>query len=365
MRTKLTFRRSRGTDGASPEPEAVPPLATSVEATCAEAGPADAKPTDARPADEAAAMASEAPTAPAEPVRRAARMIEGVRPFERRLRGALAGTAWRRPAAIAAAVVMTGGLGYAAGHGLHRSGSAEQVAALRLGEATSAMRRGHEEMIRLGGELKAMKVAVDALKGERERARGELLGKQAQLSDKVERTNAETVGRIGKVAEQLERIERAQRDPQRQQGLIERLERIEKHVASAKPSETAAVPVPVASATPTPPAKPAGIASAVQDVTQTGSLPDARKMEPKADLKADLKPEPDPRKVQLDGYVLRDIDDGYALIEMKNGRFVEVAAGGVLPGIGRIESIERRGRQWVVLTPKGYIGERERGGAER
>lgn len=338
MRTKLTFLKSRAP--AEPDAAAVP------------AAPAAIEPTKT---DDAPATATASPAT--ETTRRAARMIEGVRPFERKLRSALGGTAWRRPAAVAAAIVVTGGLGYAAGHGLRGATSAEQAAALRLGEATSAMRRGHEEMIRLGGELKAMKVAVDALKGERERARGELLGKQAQLSDKVERTNAETVGRIAKVAEQLERIERTQRDPQRQQGLIERLDRIEKQVVAGKAPEPSTVPVPVASATPTPPAKPGSIASAVQDVTQTGSLPDTRKVE--------AKPEPDPRKVQLDGYVLRDIDDGYALIEMKNGRFVEVAAGGVLPGIGRIEAIERRGRQWVVMTPKGYIGERERGTAER
>ncbi len=353
MATKLGFFRSRGPDGApsAPVPGAAAP--TVVDATQAETGESDTL-----KAETASAAPAETPVAP---VRRTVRMIEGVRPFERKLRGALAGTAWRRPAAVAAAIVVTGGLGYVAGHGLHRTGPADQMAALRLSEATSAMRRSQEEMIRLGGELKAMKVAVDGLKGERERARGELLGKQAQLSDKVERTNAETVGRIGKVAEQLERIERTQRDPQRQQGLIERLERIEKHVAAVKTPEAPAAPVPVASATPTPPAKPTSIASAVPDVTQTGSLPDAKKIEPKAEPKA----EPDPRKTHLDGYVLRDIDDGYALIEMKNGRFVEVATGGILPGVGRIEAIERRGRQWVVMTPKGYIGERERGAVER
>ncbi len=352
MAKKLGFFASRGPEGASsaPEPDAAAPAIVETIQT------------ETTPTDTAAHVetTSAAPTEPPPP-RKVVRMIEGVRPFERKLRGALAGTAWRRPAAVAAAIVVTGGLGYAAGHGFHRTGSADDMAALRLTEATSAMRRSHEEMIRLGGELKAMKVAVDALKGERDRARGELLGKQAQLSDKVERTNAETVGRIGKVAEQLERIERTQRDPQRQQGLIERLERIEKHVASVKTPETSAAPVPVASAAPTPPAKPANIASAIPDVAQTGSLPDPKKAEPKADPK----PEFDPRKTQLDGYVLRDIDDGYALVEMKNGRFVEVAAGGILPGVGRIEAIERRGRQWVVLTPKGYIGERERGAVER
>ena len=29
-----------------------------------------------------------------------------------------------------------------------------------------------------------------------------------------------------------------------------------------------------------------------------------------------------------------------------------------VPGIGRVEAIERRGRQWVVVTAKGFIAER-------
>jgi hypothetical protein len=30
--------------------------------------------------------------------------------------------------------------------------------------------------------------------------------------------------------------------------------------------------------------------------------------------------------------------------------------GGMLPGVGRIEGIERRGARWVVVTDKGFIG---------
>jgi hypothetical protein len=30
--------------------------------------------------------------------------------------------------------------------------------------------------------------------------------------------------------------------------------------------------------------------------------------------------------------------------------------GGILPGVGKVEAIERRGARWVVLTDKGFIG---------
>ncbi len=66
----------------------------------------------------------------------------------------------------------------------------------------------------------------------------------------------------------------------------------------------------------------------------------------------------DPRKTQLDSHILRDVDDGVALIEARNGRVLEVHPGQVVTGLGKIETIERRGRQWIVVTSKGFIGER-------
>jgi hypothetical protein len=58
----------------------------------------------------------------------------------------------------------------------------------------------------------------------------------------------------------------------------------------------------------------------------------------------------------VDGWILREVYDGAALVEARNGRLYEIAPGGVLPGIGRVGSIERRGTRWVVLTDKGFIG---------
>jgi len=68
-------------------------------------------------------------------------------------------------------------------------------------------------------------------------------------------------------------------------------------------------------------------------------------------------PAPKPVKSEpVDGWVLREVYDGMALVENRNRRLYEVMPGGVLPGVGRIEAIERRGARWVVVTDKGFIG---------
>lgn len=58
----------------------------------------------------------------------------------------------------------------------------------------------------------------------------------------------------------------------------------------------------------------------------------------------------------VDGWVLREVYNGSALVESRNRRLYEVMPGGIIPGVGRVESIERRGTRWVVLTDKGFIG---------
>jgi hypothetical protein len=68
-------------------------------------------------------------------------------------------------------------------------------------------------------------------------------------------------------------------------------------------------------------------------------------------------PVPKPVKSEpVDGWVLREVYDGAALVENRNRRLYEVMPGGILPGVGRIEGIERRGARWVVVTDKGFIG---------
>ena len=62
-----------------------------------------------------------------------------------------------------------------------------------------------------------------------------------------------------------------------------------------------------------------------------------------------------PKPPVVDGWVLRQVFDGFALIEGFNGRLFEVGPGSNIPGIGRVETIRRQEGQWVVVTPKGII----------
>lgn len=56
----------------------------------------------------------------------------------------------------------------------------------------------------------------------------------------------------------------------------------------------------------------------------------------------------------VDGWVLREVADGGALIEGQQGVY-EVFAGDPLPGVGRIEAIRRQDGRWVVVTTRGLI----------
>jgi hypothetical protein len=90
-------------------------------------------------------------------------------------------------------------------------------------------------------------------------------------------------------------------------------------------------PVAAAPVAPPPPAKPVPAAAAVSNET-TGSID----------------------RPKLRGYWLVDAEEGYAVIDGRDGP-QQVAPGDVVPGIGRVQRIERRGRDWVVVTSAGVI----------
>ena len=90
-------------------------------------------------------------------------------------------------------------------------------------------------------------------------------------------------------------------------------------------------PVAAAPVAPAPQAKPVPAAATVSNET-TGSID----------------------RPKLHGYWLVEADEGYAVIDGRDGP-QQVAPGDVLPGIGRVQRIERRGRDWVVVTSAGVI----------
>jgi hypothetical protein len=300
------FRKNK-----SPEAPSAKEVAAVVQPAAAPVAEAPAASTTAEPGKLDSAVISPstaAPEKPAEAPSRAARLVEAGRKGSTDLKSQLAALLapaepWAKPAGIAAAIVVAGLIGYAGGHSSAEPDAREELSASRWSEAAQNLRENRDDVARLSLELRSVRTALDGLRSER--------------------------ARLG--------------------AILERLERIEKQAQTASLAPAAATP-PAATIAPKP------IASApapATDVATTGSLPtDARPPARPAEAAVD------PRKLPAENYTLRDVEDGYALVEGRNGRFFEVAVGMNLPGLGRVEAIERRGRQWVLVTPKGFIAER-------
>ena len=60
------------------------------------------------------------------------------------------------------------------------------------------------------------------------------------------------------------------------------------------------------------------------------------------------------RLPKVEGWVLRDVNRGGALIEGRQGLY-EVYAGDPVPGLGRVDAIRKQDGRWVVVTSKGLV----------
>ena len=67
-----------------------------------------------------------------------------------------------------------------------------------------------------------------------------------------------------------------------------------------------------------------------------------------------LTPTPETRPTTIEGWTLREVVNGIAVIEGPNGVW-KVKAGQTVPGIGRVDSIVRWGNRLVVATSRGLI----------
>jgi hypothetical protein len=191
-----------------------------------------------------------------------------------------------------------------------------------LTEAVRNLQQGQEDVLRLTGDVRTLKAAVEALKEAIDRARAETHQKQAQLIERAERGPLETASRLTRTGEQIDRVEAAIREPAGKiAALGDRLDRMEKQFAAlAAPKLTTA-------------------AATAAEPVQTASVP----------------AKPAERDTPVEGWVLHEVYDGIALIEGRRGRFIEVGRGDTVPGVGRVESIERRAKRWVVVTNRGVI----------
>lgn len=161
----------------------------------------------------------------------------------------------------------------------------------------------------------------------------------------AEQNAKQATGQFNKTSDRLDKIEKAQSDPSaRIAKLSETVEKLRKeHAAQAAAAPAAAAPVatPVAAAVP----------AAAKDVTGSIAPPAtaAAAPSPAASAKVEVG-----RLPTVEGWVLRDVGRGVALIEGRRGMY-EVYAGDPIPGLGRVDAIRKQDGRWVVVTSKGLI----------
>ncbi len=202
----------------------------------------------------------------------------------------------RRLAALAAVVALAGALGGAvatAGFGHY------------LGDgATTAGNSAHEATVaRIDADIAALKASVEHAA----KASTAQFSKTSDRLDKAEKAQAEPAAKLARLSEAVDKL----------------------RVAPVAPVAAAAAP------------------AAAKEVT--GSISPPATATPAAAPKPEMA-----RLPTLDGWVLRNVSNGAALVEGRRGMF-EVYAGDPIPGLGRVDAIRRQDGRWVVVTGKGLI----------
>ncbi len=168
----------------------------------------------------------------------------------------------------------------------------------------------------------ARTIEVNALRGIITQLSSEVASLKSSIESQTKAANAQ----MAKIADRVERAEKAQAEPAtRVAKLSEMLERLDKRTAA---NVTAAL-------APSPASAPAQ-ASAPET---TGSVSQKQQDRPAV----------------VDGWMLREVFRGGALVESDRMGVFEVVPGANLPGLGRVETIRRQDGRWVVVTPKGFI----------
>lgn len=122
---------------------------------------------------------------------------------------------------------------------------------------------------------------------------------------------------FAKITDRLDRVERAQADPAAKLAQIaDMVDRLSKRAAAA-PDITGSIPSKI-------PADAATVA-------------------------------PKPTDAILDNWIVQDVHNGRALVASRYGSMFVVGAGSMVPGLGRVEAVERQDGQWVVVTAHGLI----------
>jgi hypothetical protein len=154
-----------------------------------------------------------------------------------------------------------------------------------------------------------------------------------ELKASLEHNSKTTTGQINKASDRLDKVEKAQAEPAAK--LAKLSETVDK-LRAAQPTTAAAAP------------------AVAKDIT--GSIPQqVAAVTPPASAPAAASPKPEVARLPtVEGWILRDVANGSALIENRRGMY-EVYAGDPIPGLGRVDAIRKQDGRWVVVTSKGLI----------
>jgi hypothetical protein len=194
-------------------------------------------------------------------------------------------------ASLALAAALGGMAGALAAYGLARPSPLPAVAAGRTNlDEIQALK---ENVVQARVELAALKVSIDS-------------------------ANRNAGAQFTRIGERIERIERVQAEPTTKLNkAVEMLDRMARGDGGAQPKEV------TGSVAPSSPAHANG-------------------------------PNQPPPKSGVEGWVVRDVHRGTALIEGRMG-IIEVEQGDLVPGLGRVDAIRKQDGRWVVVTSRGLI----------
>jgi hypothetical protein len=156
------------------------------------------------------------------------------------------------------------------------------------------------------------------------------------LTTSAEHTSKLGLAQYSKASDRLDKLEKAQAEPAAK--IAKLTDAVDKLRASSLASASGIASPAAAAAAP-------AISKEVTGSIAPLAAPASSTAPPKTEVA---------RLPTLDGWVLRDVAHGGALIESRQGMF-EVYAGDPVPGLGRVDAIRRQDGRWVVVTTKGLV----------
>jgi len=308
-------------EATSPKPDAPKMEAAGMEAPKAGATDVEAPKADTSKIEAAKAEAAKAEAAKANP------RIDAVKPEAPRFPGNVmimspgdrvgaetkaAPSSNRRFGAMAAVVALATIAG-ALGGALATVGIGKLMAEQPAAQASAKDGALEAAVARIDADIATLKASIDHTA----KAGASQLNKTNDRLDKVEKAQAEPAAKLARLSEAVDKLRTAQASAA--STAVASTSTKEKDVTGTIPQQAAAAAAPAPAPAPAAP--------------------------PKAEVA---------RLPTVEGWVLRDVANGSALIESRRGMY-EVYAGDPVPGLGRVDAIRRQDGRWVVVTSKGLI----------